>query len=145
VVSQRTAAQHGPRFLPDGTVLVFDNLGGDGELGGSRIVRLDLAKGSVETVFPRKAHEGLVPFFSQTAGHIDVSADGRRALLAPTHQGRIVEIDVASGEPLWAYENTHDIAKFVEANGLRTDRTRARFATYGAYYVRSPSFLKEGS
>lgn len=143
VVAQRTAAQHGPRFLPDGTVLVFDNLGGDSELGGSRIVRLDLVKGTAETVFPRRAHKGLVPFFSQTAGHIDVSADGRRALLAPTHQGRIVEIDVDSGEPLWAYENTHDIGKFMEANGLRTDRTRARFATYGAYYVSSPTFLKE--
>ena len=145
VVAQRTAAQHGPRFLPDGTVLVFDNLGGDSELGGSRVVRLDMAKGTAETVFPREAHEGLVPFFSQTAGHLDISADGRRALVSSTHQGRIVEIDVASGKPLWTYENTHDIARFVKANGLRTDQTRARFATYGAYYVNNPKFLKEAS
>jgi hypothetical protein len=145
VVSQHTAAQHGPRFLPDGTVLVFDNLGGDRELGGSRIVRMDLVKGTSETVFPREAHDQLVPFFSATAGHIDVSADGRRALVAATHQGRIIEIDVASGKPLWVYDNTHDIAGFVQANGLRTDQTRARFATYGAYYVGHPPFLKEGS
>ncbi len=145
VLAQRTAAQHGPQFLPDGTVLVFDNLGGDSELGGSRVVRLDLVKGTAQTVFPREAHEGLVPFFSQTAGHIDVSRDGRRALVASTHQGRIVEIDVASGRPLWAYENTHDIGRFVEANDLSTDQTRARFATYGAYYVGDVKFLKEPS
>jgi hypothetical protein len=145
VVSQHTAAQHSPRFLPDGTVLVFDNFGGDSELGGSRVVRVDLVRGTSETVFPREAHERLVPFFSATAGHIDVSEDGRRALVATTHQGRIIEIDVASGRPLWVYENTHDIARFLEANDLRTDQTRARFATYGAYYVGHPSFLKEDS
>ena len=135
-VSDRTAAQHAPEFLPDGTVLVFDNLGGERSLGGSRVVRIDLVRGTAQTVFP-KGGEPLLPVRSKTAGDIDVSPDGRRALVSITHQGRIVEIDVASGKPLWSYDNTHDIKAFLDANGHDASRTRARFATYGAYYVKA--------
>ncbi|OGA71325.1 MAG: hypothetical protein A3G81_31120 [Betaproteobacteria bacterium RIFCSPLOWO2_12_FULL_65_14] len=145
LVSGRTAAQHGPQFLPDGTVLAFDNLGGERRLGGTRVVRMDLVKGTSETVFPKGAEKGLLPLHSQTAGHISVSPDGRRALVSVTHQGRIIEIDVASGAPLWVYENTHDIARFLEASGIDSKNPRARFATYGAYYVANLDFLKEGS
>lgn len=144
-VSGRTAAQHGPQFLPDGTVLVFDNLGGNREHGGTRIARVDLVKGTSTTVFPKGGEKDLLPVFSATAGHIDVSPDGRRALVSITHQGRIVEVDVDSGAPLWVYENTHDLRKFLEAKKLGTEKTRARFATYGAYYVRTPALLKEPS
>jgi hypothetical protein len=142
VVAGRTAAQHSPRFLPDGTVLVFDNLGGDRSLGGTRVVRLDLVKNTSETVFPRENAKALLPVHSKSAGHIDVSGDGKRALVSVTHQGRIVEIDVASGQPLWTYDNTHEIGKFLEANGLSKKMTRARFSTYGAYYVSNAEFLK---
>ena len=135
LVSGRTAAQHGPQFLPDGTVLVFDNLGGDKTLGGTRVARIDLVKGTAQTVFPRESHKEVLPVWSETAGHIDVSPDGKRALVSITHQGRIVEIDVASGAPLWVYENTHDIGPFLKQAEIRSDTTRARFATYGAYYV----------
>jgi hypothetical protein len=144
-MSDRTAAQHGLRFLPDGSALAFDNMGGDRELGGSRVVRLDLVKGTARTVFPRERDKALLPFFSPTAGHIDVSADGKRALVAVTHQGRVIELDIASGDPLWVYDNTHDIGKFLEANGLRSPNKLARFATYGAYYVHNVKFLKEPS
>ncbi len=147
-VTGRTAAQHGLRFLPDGTALGFDNMGGDRALGGSRVVRMDLVQGTAQTVFPRggvESDSGLLPFFSQVAGHIDVSADGKRALVAVTHQGRVIELDVDSGRPLWAYENTHEIGKFLEKKGLRASSTRARFAIYGAYYVRNANFLKEPS
>jgi hypothetical protein len=34
------------------------------------------------------------------------------------------------------YENTHDIGPFLREAELRSDTTRARFANYGAYYVR---------
>lgn len=147
-VTGRTAAQHGLHFLPDGTALGFDNLGGDRRLGGSRVVHIDLVKGTARTLFPQEDVEsgsGLLPFFSQVAGQIDVSADGKRALVAVTHQGRLLEIDVASGRPLWVYDNTHDIAPFLKANGLPDKRTRARFAAYGGYYVHDARFLKEKS
>jgi hypothetical protein len=142
-LSGRTGAQHSAQFLPDGTVLAFDNLGGERSRGGTRVVRLDLVKRTAETVFPRDNAKELLPVESKSAGQIDVSSDGRRALVAITHQGRIVEIDVESGTPLWVYENTHDIGTFLEANGMSRQDTRARFATYGAYYVGSASFLKE--
>jgi hypothetical protein len=144
VIAGFTAAQHSPRFLPDGTVLVFDNLGGDRRLGGTRVVRLDLVKGTAQTLFPSAGDQPLLPVYSETAGHIDVSPDGRRALIAITHQGRVVEIDVASGTPSWVYDNTHDIARFLEAHDMNATQTRARFATYGAYYVTGVDFLKEG-
>ncbi len=137
-----TAAQHSPEFLPDGTVLAFDNLGGERSQGGSRVVRIDLVKGTAETVFPRDNAKALLPVQSKTAGDIEVSPDGQRALVSITHQGRIIEIDVASGKPLWTYENTHDIGKFLDENGLSTKKSRARFATYGAYYVSNVEFLK---
>jgi hypothetical protein len=142
LVTGRTAAQHSPQFLPDGSVLVFDNLGGERSRGGSRVVRLDLVTGTARTVFPRG--EGALPMRSETAGHINVAEDGERALVSITHQGRIVEIDVATGEPLWAYENTHDIGAFLKASGIDAGMPRARFATYGAYYVRNLDFLREG-
>ena len=144
-VTDRTAAQHGLRFLPDGTVLAFDNRGGERSLGGSRVVRMDLVTGTAQTVFPRDGEKQFVPFWSNTAGHIDVSDDGKRALVAVTHQGRVLELDVATGKPLWDYENTHDIAPFLRANDLRADVSRARFSVYGAYYVHNAKFLKEPS
>jgi hypothetical protein len=143
VLAGRTGAQHSAQFLPDGTVLAFDNLGGDAALGGSRVVRLDLVKGSAATVFPRGGEEGLLPVRSETAGHINVSEDGTRALVSVTHQGRIIEIDVASGTPLWVYENTQDFGRFLAANDIGSPTTRTRFAVYGAYYVRNTDFLKE--
>jgi hypothetical protein len=143
MVAGRTAAQHGAQFLPDGTVLVLDNLGGERALGGTRIVRINLVNGASETVFPKGAEKDLLPVYTETAGQINVSADGKRALLSLTHQGRVIEIDVASGAPLWVYENTHDIAKFLQAADIGTQKTRARFATYGAYYVGSVDFLRE--
>lgn len=135
LVSGRSAAQHAAQFLPDGSVLALDNLGGERSLGGTRVVRIDLVTGRSQTVFPKDSAQGLLPVQTDTAGQISVSADGKRALVAITHQGRVVEIDVASGAPLWVYENTHDIGPFLKQAELRSDTTRARFATYGAYYV----------
>ena len=136
LVSGRSAAQHSAQFLPDGSVLALDNYGGERSLGGTRVVRIDLVSGAARTVFPKGGEQGLLPVRTDSAGQISVSADGKRALVALTHQGRIVEIDVESGAPLWAYENTHDIASFLRQAEIRSDTTRARFATYGAYYVR---------
>ena len=139
MMTGRTAAQHSPQFLPDGSVLVFDNLGGERSRGGSRVARLDLVKGTAETVFPRGEEFSVR---SETAGHISVADDGARALVSSTHDGRIVEIDVASGKPLWTYDNTHDIGAFLKASGIDATVPRARFAVYGAYYVRNPAFLE---
>jgi len=69
IISGRTAAQHSAKFLPDGTVLVFDNQGGPMALGGSRVVRLNLADGTATTVFPTEASRSVFAVFSAaTAG-----------------------------------------------------------------------------
>ena len=35
----RSVEQHSPRFLPDGSLVMFDNTGGDKQLGGARVLR----------------------------------------------------------------------------------------------------------
>lgn len=145
VVSGKTAAQHNPQFLPDGTVLVFDNLGGERGLGGSRVVRINLVTGESETIFPRGHEIGLLPFSSPIAGTIRASRDGKRALIADTEQGRIIEIEIATGKVLWVYENVQDIGAFLKARHIKSQSTRGRFSVFGAYYVQDTGFLKEGA
>ncbi|MCR4414258.1 MAG: arylsulfotransferase family protein, partial [Thermoguttaceae bacterium] len=81
LVVGRTLRQHSPRFFGEG-VLVFDNFGGPHQTGGSRLARIDLASSAVETVFPRPSRSLPSAFFAETAGHLDLSADGNRALIA---------------------------------------------------------------
>lgn len=134
VISGRTGAQHGPRFMPDGSILVFDNLGGDRTLGGSRVVRIQ-PEGAVETIFPRGAVKGLTPFYSRYQGRVEASADGARVLISSSQQGRLIEVDLATGEPLWVYENVTDLGPFVRARNLRTQQTHARMEAHGADYA----------
>jgi len=98
----RTLRQHSPRLV-EGGVVVFDNLGGGIAPGGSRIVRLDLFTQGSETLFPVAANPLPGPFFTETAGHLDLHRDGRRALVAVARQGRIWEIDLSGGRLLWEY------------------------------------------
>ena len=144
-VSGRTAAQHNAKFLPDGSVLAFDNLGGDRALGGSRVVRVNLVTGKSETVFPRGHEIGLLPFSSAIAGTISVSRDGRRALIADTEQGNIVEIEIATGRVLWVCDNIQDIGAFLKARHIKSLSTSALFSVFGAYYVQDTGFLREGA
>jgi hypothetical protein len=140
-VAGRTIAQHSPHFLPDGRVLLLDNLGGAESQGGSRVVRLDLVSHELEVVLPAPGESGLPPVFTETAGHIDISRDGSRALVSLTRQGTVLEIDVADGTVLWEYKNDHDISRFLSEKRIEAKTTVARFATHGAYYVGRPSFL----
>jgi outer membrane protein assembly factor BamB len=144
-VSGITAAQHNPQFLPDGSVLAFDNLGGSKALGGSRLARVNLLTGASQTIFPLGHEIGLLPFSSTVAGTVKVSRDGRRALIADSEQGRIIEIDIATGKVLWIYENVHDMEPFLKARHIKASSTRGRFWVYGAYYVQGAGFLDKGA
>ena len=104
LVAGRAAAQHSPKFLPDGTVAVLDNLGGDRALGGSRIVRIDMLTSEAETLFPRTDSGPAVPFATQDAGHLEVSPDGKRIMVASTHQSHVFEFDVETGDVVWEME-----------------------------------------
>lgn len=131
----RTAAQHGPRFLPDGTVVVFDNQGSTPELGGARIVRLNLVTGQASTVFPRDEDGSYLPFFSPDGGHISVSPDGRRLIFSSKHQGRSIEIDIETGRPLWAMEKSFGLRPYLALKKVAAKADRALFKAYGTYYL----------
>ncbi|MEZ5918268.1 MAG: arylsulfotransferase family protein [Parvularculaceae bacterium] len=136
----RTAAQHSANFLPDGNILVFDNQGGDRDLGGTRMARVNIETGEVSTVYPTRADQPFVPVASGDGGQIDVSADGTRALMSLKTQSRVVEIDLASGEPLWTMEFAFDFSDFLEQHHIKAQTPKGYFRPYGVYYVDPASF-----
>ncbi|WP_395622576.1 arylsulfotransferase family protein [Sphingomonas daechungensis] len=125
----RSAAQHSARFLPDGTVLMFDNQGGSRSLGGSRILRVNLVDGSAQTVFPTDASGPVLPFFNFDGGTVTPSPDGKRAMIASKHEARDIEIDLATGKPLWTMLHVADSGS---AGGKPE---AAYFNAYGNYYL----------
>ncbi|MGD9711044.1 MAG: arylsulfotransferase family protein, partial [Thermomicrobiales bacterium] len=110
LVSGHTAAQHSARFMPDGTVVVFDNRGGSPETGGSRIARINLETGQTRTVFPNDYSKPLLPFYSSMASQVEVSPDGKRLMITSIDESRNFEIDAETGKPLWWLKRVHDIA-----------------------------------
>ena len=141
LVAGRTAAQHGPQFLPDGSVVVFDNLGGKRDQGGTRIVRLDLENGTAETVFPRESgKQSGLPFQSDDGGHLSVSPDGKRLMIASKHQSHIFEVEIATGDILWEMDHCMDMSAYLEKFDLEAEASNACFRTYGAYYLEDSPF-----
>lgn len=132
LIAGRTAAQHSARFLPDGTVLAFDNQGGSRSLGGSRIVRLNLVDGSVATLFPTKASRSMLPFFSIDGGTITLSPDGKRAMVSSKQESRDIEVDLATGRPLWSMTHVLDVGPSMKKSGKPV---AGYFAAYGSYYL----------
>ena len=144
LIAGHTAGQHSPKFLPDGTALVFDNQGGNRAQGGTRIVRMNFVTGITETIFPRPGSTHEVPFLSMNAGHIDISSDGRRAMITGKEPGRSFEIDIATGLPLWSYHSSFDIAPYLERQKIRAKTTRATQRLWGVYYVSADEFHAAG-
>ena len=140
-VAGLTAAQHGPKFLPDGSVVVFDNLGGDRVTGGSRILRINMVTGATRTIFPRHADDPVLPFFSVDGGHLAVSPDGRRIMVSSKRQSRTMEIDVESGKVLWLMEAGFDFSPYLAQRHASAEFTRGWFFVYGAYYLRDTDVI----
>ncbi len=134
VFAGHTVAQHSAHILPDGTVAVFDNLGGDRALGGSRIVRIDLATDETQTIYPHKG-DPLLPFTSSNGGHISISPDGKRIIASSKDQARAIEIDIATGKPLWTMTEVLDIAPFLKPRPEAGKQVAAWFKLWGTYYI----------
>jgi len=132
LIAGRTAAQHSAKFLPDGTIIAFDNQGGSMSLGGSRIVHLNLVDGSVQTLFPTQASRPVLPFFSENGGTVTPSPDGKRVMISSKLEARDIEFDLASGRPLWTRTNVHDAAPFL--NGSK-EPVAGYFVAHGSYYL----------
>jgi hypothetical protein len=136
----RYVEQHSPRFLPDGSLVVFDNKGGDPQFGGARIVRQRIDGPGFSVVAPREGVSLGAKFTSDYAGNITVGPNGDRLLIALTSMGEILEIDVASGRPLWRYRKVFAAAGYP---GAAPDEHRAvQVEAFGASYVDKRIFAK---
>jgi DNA-binding beta-propeller fold protein YncE len=142
-VSGLTAGQHSAHFLPDGSVLVFDNQGGDRSHGGSRVVRIDLNTATAETVFPNGTADAP-KLFSEERGTVSISPDHTRALVSAGQAGTTTEIAIASGDPLWRMTQSFSVLPYLKAHDIESDMSNAKFVAYGAYYLPGkPSWLRE--
>jgi hypothetical protein len=92
--------QHEPSLLPDGRLLLFDNLGGEG--GGSRVVAVDPATGDVETLFAGFPGRR---FASAQAGVVRRLANGN-LLVVSSEQGVAWEL-TPGGEVAWELRSPH--------------------------------------
>jgi hypothetical protein len=134
----RSIEQHSPRLLPDGSLIVFDNTGGDEQLGGARVLRERVGQSGFSVVAPRRGVPLGSPFTSDYAGHIDVAPKGDRLLVALATMGEVVEIDLATGEPLWRYRKIFSAAGYP---GAASDERRAvSVEAFGASYVDKHTF-----
>jgi hypothetical protein len=95
-------------------------------------VKIELASHAVATLFPRTSTPPELNFFTEIAGHLELDAKRTRALASLTMQGRVVEIDLKSGDILWEYEHTLDVTPYMQLSGQGTDKRYARFGS-GAY------------
>lgn len=137
VSTGRSILQHSPRYLGNDKVLVFDNLGGDMQQGGSRLLEIDMLTNAARTIYPPDT--GNPDFFTATAGVLSLNGDRTRALASLTRQGRTLEIDLRNGELIWEYHNTHDVS------GLADDKdgnaiASGRFATQTVRYFNEAAF-----
>jgi len=92
--------QHEPSLLPDGRLLLFDNLGGDD--GTSRVVAVDPATGDVETLFAGFPGQR---FASAQAGVVRQLANAN-LLVVSSEQGVAWEL-TPGGEVAWELRSPH--------------------------------------
>jgi hypothetical protein len=136
-------AQHNPRFAGDGRILVFDNGGGtriEGK-GGSRIIEIDTASEGFRTIFPKPDSSPSLDFYTRVAGHFDLDRARSRALVTLSLQGRLLEVDLKTGDVLWEYVNIHDIGEYLQSNGQDASSPHVLFGLHSSYYVGRPAFL----
>jgi len=136
----RYVGQHSPRFLPDGSLVVFDNKGGDQQFGGARIVRERIGEPGFSVVAPRAGVPLGNKFTSNYAGNIAVGPNGDRLLVALTDMGEILEIDVASGKPLWRYRKLFAAEGYPGA--APGEHQSVQVQAFGASYVDKAIFAE---
>ncbi|MEX2576591.1 MAG: arylsulfotransferase family protein [Halofilum sp. (in: g-proteobacteria)] len=93
-------SQHDPDVLPNGNLLLFDNLGDYGAAGRSRVVEIDPAHGGVVWAYggsEDKPLESVIRSAQQPLANGNV-------LITESDGGRLLEI-TREGEPVWEYVN----------------------------------------
>ena len=136
--------QHAVTHLEGSTFLLFDNHGGDGQNGPSRLLKIDLATGRETTVFPNTGTpEFLRGLFTEDFGKIDLSPDRQRAIAVFSRTGIAVEVRLADGAVLNVFTSLHDVSRLEQFDDAR--RTQAAiFFTFGLDYIHpTPGGSKE--
>jgi hypothetical protein len=111
-------AQHSPVAMPNGSIALFDNMGGKDTPGRTRILSLNPAPPKTwRTLFPRSATGPGSDLHMPEQGGVRISKDGRHGLIADTEAGRIIEFDVATGEVTWMQKLVSDMAPFLRWKG----------------------------
>ena len=129
--------QHSVHHLTGSTFLMFDNFGGDGVHGPSRLLMIDLADSRETTLFPNdQTPEPLRNLFSRHQGAIDISPDLRRAMILFTLEGVAVEVRLADGAVLNTFHSLHDVSNLEQFPEERQQRA-AVFQMRGPYYIRN--------
>ena len=92
--------QHDPTLLPNGNILLFDNLG-PGE-DRSKVLEYDIRQAKIVWQYEGEAHEGL---YSRTCGTSQRLPNGN-TLITESDNGRAIEIS-GDDEIVWEFYNPH--------------------------------------
>jgi hypothetical protein len=118
--------QHDPDFLPNGHIMLFDNLGGvngDASCGRSRVLELDPA--TTQVVW-RYDGCGGTPFDSERRGTVELLPNGN-VLIAESLRGRVLEVTHdAQPRIVWEYFNIAGEIDGKPAVGVITHAERFR-------------------
>ena len=95
-----TRFQHDPRFLDDGTIVLFDNFGHAGPEGSSRVVRIDPSNASVLWQYTGTKEQ---PLYSAYHSSVD-PLPNRNILVTESLAGRLLEV-TPGGEVVWDYRS----------------------------------------
>lgn len=92
--------QHSPRMLGS-NILALDNLGGSQDTGCTQLTKISLDRGLAETVFPKSTSVLPESMCTMNSGFIDLSRDGKRALVSLSLSGVVWEVDLESSQVRW--------------------------------------------
>ena len=127
--------QHSVQHLKGSKFVLFDNWGGDGVRGPSRVLMVDLADGKETTIFPNdETPEHLRSLFTYARGNISISPDRSRLIVVFHAEGKAVEVRIADGEVLTVFNNVHDVSQLDQFSEKRTAQARLSSLS-GMYYI----------
>ncbi|WP_193143389.1 MULTISPECIES: arylsulfotransferase family protein [unclassified Meridianimarinicoccus] len=136
VVRGSFVQQHSVHHLTGSKMVMFDNWGGDAEVGRvSRLLEVDLVTGQERRIFPQPGTpQAAEQLFSDRGSHLSLSPDRRRALVSYSGEGRGYEVDVATGEVYLQYDSLHDLSAVPGANAAQKSHA-ARASLFGMLYT----------
>jgi len=93
--------QHEPQMMPNGDILLFDNIGGEGKY--SRILQFNPTSGEIVWQYQGKAPDDL---YSRYGGTVHLLPNGNM-VVAETCSGKAFELSYKDKEILWEFYNPY--------------------------------------